>query len=65
MPALVKKTHSLSFAEIERIAGEAIKTVVLAGRDTLQSSDICEQMNLFKSVMIAAKARPPRHRNER
>ena len=65
MPALVKKTHSLSFADIERIVGEAIKTAVLAGRDTLQSADICEQMNLFKSVMSAAKARPARHRNER
>ena len=64
MPALVKRTHSLSFAEIERIVGEAIKTAVLAGRETLRSSDICEQVNLFKSVMSAAKARPPRHRNE-
>jgi hypothetical protein len=46
---------SLSYADIQRITVEAIKTMILEGRENLQSQDISEQLKAFKKVTSEAQ----------
>ena len=52
---IVKNMSSLSYADIQRITVEAIKTMILEGRENLQSRDISEQLKAFKKVTSEAK----------
>jgi SpoVK/Ycf46/Vps4 family AAA+-type ATPase len=50
-----KNMSSLSYADIQRITVEAIKTMILEGRENLQSQDISEQLKAFKKVTSEAQ----------
>lgn len=52
---VVKKTAGLSFASIERIVTESIKTTILEDRDELRSADISKQIKIFKESTDAAQ----------
>jgi SpoVK/Ycf46/Vps4 family AAA+-type ATPase len=64
LASLVKKTSSLSFADIERVVTEAVKSVILENRDRLQDSDVLEQVKHHKASIAAARAKSPRPGNE-
>ena len=46
---------TLSYADIQRITVEAIKTMILEEREKLQSQDISEQLKAFKKATSEAK----------
>ena len=51
---IARKTSSLSFADIEKAVVESIKTMILSGRDRLESKDISEQLhNRLRSLRAA------------
>lgn len=52
---VLKNMSSLSYADIQRVTIEAIKTMILEGRENLQSRDISEQLKAFKKVTSEAK----------
>jgi len=52
---VVKNMSSLSYADIQRVTIEAIKTMILEGRENLQSRDISVQLKAFKKVTSEAK----------
>lgn len=64
LASLVKKMSSLSFADIERVVTEAVKSVILENRESLQSSDILDQLKHYKDSIAAAKEKSPRQSNE-
>ena len=52
---VAKNMNSLSYADIQHIIVEAIKTMILEGREKLQSQDISEQLKAFKKSTSEAK----------
>jgi SpoVK/Ycf46/Vps4 family AAA+-type ATPase len=52
---IAKNMNSLSYADIQHITIEAIKTMILEGREKLQSQDISEQLKAFKKSTSEAK----------
>lgn len=60
--ALAKKMNGLSFADIERVIVDAIKTMILEDRRTLQLDDIVGQLKQFTRTRSAA-LRSPQGRN--
>jgi SpoVK/Ycf46/Vps4 family AAA+-type ATPase len=64
LAALVKKTSSLSFADIERVVTESIKTVVLENRESLHNSDVLEQLKNYRDSITAAKTKSTRQADE-
>lgn len=55
LPRLVKATAGLSFAEVERILVEAIKSMILADRVDLTEADVRDQL-LYLKKMVTAKS---------
>jgi AAA+ superfamily predicted ATPase len=54
---LSKNMSSFSYAEIKTVTVEGIKTMILEGRENLQSSDILEQIRAYKKATSAAKSK--------
>ena len=54
---LSKNMSSFSYAEIKTVTVEGIKTMILEGRESLQSSDILEQIRAYKKATNEAKSR--------
>ncbi|MBD2600165.1 AAA family ATPase [Microcystis viridis] len=54
---IAKNMSSLSYADIQRITIEAIKTMILEGREQLQSQDISEQLKAFKKASSEARTK--------
>ena len=52
---VAKNMNSLSYADIQHITVEAIKTMILEGREKLQIQDISEQLKAFKKSTSEAK----------
>lgn len=52
---IAKNMGTLSYADIQRITVEAIKTMILEEREKLQSQDISEQLKAFKKATSEAK----------
>lgn len=52
---IAKNMNSLSYADIQHITVEAIKTMILEGREKLQIQDISEQLKAFKKSTSEAK----------
>jgi SpoVK/Ycf46/Vps4 family AAA+-type ATPase len=52
---IAKNMSSLSYADIQRITVEAIKTMILEGRENLQTQDISEQLKDFKKATSEAQ----------
>ena len=55
--ALGKRTSGLSFADIERIVVDSIKTMILADEKTLSPSVINRQLKLHREAVIEAQGR--------
>jgi SpoVK/Ycf46/Vps4 family AAA+-type ATPase len=64
LASLVKKTSSLSFADIERVATESVKSVILDNREILRDSDLLEQLKNYRDSIAAARKKLPRKTNE-
>jgi len=64
LAAAVKRTSSLSFADIERVVTEAVKSMVLENREILRGADVLEQVKHYKDSIAAARAKSPRQGNE-
>lgn len=62
--ALAKKTAGLSFAAIERVVVESIKTMILNERDELRPADVTEQLRSFKEAVSAAQRKVKSRRDE-
>ena len=58
---LARTLQALSFADIQHVTVEAIKTMILQGKTMLRSSDITEQFRTFRQAMTSAMARKPGH----
>ncbi len=56
---LARTLQGLSFASIQHVAVEAIKTMILQGDTVLRSSTITEQFRLFRRDTASAMARKP------
>ena len=52
---VVNKTNSCSFADIEKILVEAIKTMILDNRDRLAFKDILDQISNHSISLKAAR----------
>jgi SpoVK/Ycf46/Vps4 family AAA+-type ATPase len=61
---LIKRTGSLSYADIERVVTEAVKTVILEDRQRLDDSDVLEHLKAYKDSIAAARKKPSRQGNE-
>lgn len=55
---LAKTMGAISFADIQRIVVEGVKTMILEGRQTLLSKDITEQVRAYKNAFKAARSAP-------
>lgn len=64
IPALSRKMNGLSFADINRVTVEAIKTMILAGRQQLPAIDIADRIQAYRRDLTQAKAVPLRRRNQ-
>ena len=56
---LARTLQGLSFADIQHVTVEAIKTMILQGHTMLRTSDITEQFRSFKQDTTLAMARKP------
>jgi AAA+ superfamily predicted ATPase len=54
---LVRATRAMSFADIERVAVEAVKSMILEGRELLLSSDLLEEARRYKGSVWKAQMR--------
>ncbi|NER05748.1 MAG: ATP-binding protein, partial [Okeania sp. SIO3C4] len=52
---IAKNMSLLSYADIERITIEGVKTMILEGREQLRSKDISEQLKAFKKASNEAR----------
>jgi len=51
---LAKSTSSMSYADIQRIVVEGVKTMILEGREKLISRDITEQLRIYRDTVVAS-----------
>jgi SpoVK/Ycf46/Vps4 family AAA+-type ATPase len=51
---LAKNTSAMSYADIQRIVVEGVKTMILCGRETLLSKDITEQLRIYRDTVAAS-----------
>lgn len=58
IPTLAKSMSTLSYADIQRVVVEGVKTMILEGRTKLLSKDITEQVSAYKKALIAAQSVP-------
>ncbi|MDQ5827071.1 MAG: ATP-binding protein [Chloroflexota bacterium] len=56
---LARKMEAFSFADINRVVGEAVKTMILEGRRQLTNKDVVGQIDSYKKGIAHAKAGPP------
>lgn len=56
--SLVKRTASLSYAEIERVAIDAVKSMILSERQSLSVQDIDEELAAWQAATRGARRRP-------
>ena len=64
IPALAKAMGKLSFADAERLTLEGVKTMILDGRQLLESSDILDQVKSYRKDIAAAVSRTEPARDE-
>jgi SpoVK/Ycf46/Vps4 family AAA+-type ATPase len=62
--APTKASRRLSYAEIERAVTEAVKTMILTGRDELRSTEVTEELNSIRKLLSQARKRPLRTRRD-
>lgn len=55
---LAKSMTTASYADIQRIVVEGVKTMILEGRHKLLSKDITEQIRAYKNALMAAQSAP-------
>lgn len=55
---LASQMTRLSYADIERVSVEAVKTMLLEDRETLSSRDILAELRTWKSAVHGARRRP-------
>lgn len=53
---LAKNTSLMSYADIQRVIIEGIKTMILAGREKLCSRDITEQLQMYKDTLVISNS---------
>ena len=54
---LARNMSSFSYADIQRITVEGIKTAILQGRENIHSKDITEQIKAYKKASAAARSK--------
>ncbi len=54
---VARRTASLSYSDIQRVIGEAVKTMLLTERETLQSCDLLAQLHTWKQSIQKAQQR--------
>jgi MoxR-like ATPase len=59
---LAQKMTSLSYADIQHVVVEAIKTMLLADRETLYAKDVVAELNAWKRSLRTAQKRDGAHR---
>lgn len=64
LAAITKRMNGLSFADIERVLVEAVKTMILEDRKTVRSSDIADQLLAHESTRRAATTKFQGRKNE-
>ena len=64
MDSVAKKLAGLSFADIERVLVEAVKTQILQDRTSLTPSDVASQLKLFKQMFSMARKRSEQRADE-
>lgn len=64
MGSVGRKLAGLSFADIERVLVEAVKTQILQDRTTLTSSDVTAQLKSFKQTLSMARNRSQQRADE-
>jgi len=52
---LVKKTSHMTYAALEQVLREAVKTAILADREVISVADVAEQMRAYKERLGAAR----------
>jgi len=62
--ALSRKMTGLSFADINRVTVEAVKTMILEGRQQLRAMDVASRIQAYKRDLVQAKAGPRRRRTQ-
>lgn len=62
--SLVKTLAGLSYADIERVIVEAVKTMILQDRTELKTTDITNQLKTFKHMLKTAQKRSQERVNE-
>ena len=60
LASAIKATEGLSFADIEKAAVDAIKTMILSDRRELQASDVLDEVKAIKTTTAKARRRAPR-----
>jgi SpoVK/Ycf46/Vps4 family AAA+-type ATPase len=53
---LAKSTRSMSYADIQRVVIEGVKTMILGGREKLLSRDITEQLTIYRNTLAASSS---------
>lgn len=61
---LARKLNGFSFADIQRVVVEAIKTSILSDREGLSSDDVARQIDDFRKDIAQAKAKPTKRRKQ-
>lgn len=61
---LSRSMSSLSYADIEKIVIEAVKTMILDNRDRLESKDIGDQLKNRRGSLLAARSKMEVHPDE-
>jgi SpoVK/Ycf46/Vps4 family AAA+-type ATPase len=59
-----KKMSSLSYADIEKVIIESIKTMILSGRNTLECKDIVSQINSLRNSLLTVNGKMEVTNNE-
>ena len=60
IPNLARVLTSLSYADVERVSIEAVKTMILEERSRLAPSDVMRQLRAFKTALATARTKTQR-----
>ncbi len=52
-----KNMSSFSFADIEKVTRESLKTMILSGRSSLTKNDLVEQIKIYHSNLLSTKTK--------
>lgn len=58
LPGLARKMNTFSFADIKRVVVEAVKTMILEGREQLHAKDVAQQLDSYRKDLARAKSGP-------